>query len=59
MVVRDINAEKEYDFQVTVDSTSSKDVALDINAYVKSGSNGLQKAIYTVLDMFFAEFHSM
>merc|ERR1719421_447726 len=59
MVVRDINAEKEYDCQVTVDSTSSKDVVLDINAYVKSGSNGLQKTIYASLDNFFDEFHSM
>merc|ERR1711871_534367 len=31
MVIRDINAEKEYDYQVIVDSTSSKEVALDIN----------------------------
>ena len=59
MVIRDINAEKEYDYQVIVDSTSSKEVALDINAYVKSGSSGLQKAIYASLDIFFKEFCSM
>lgn len=59
MVIRDINAEKEYDYQVTVDSTNCKEVALDVNAYVKSGSSGLQRAIYAGLDTFFKEFHSM
>lgn len=58
MIVRDINAEKEYDFQVTVDSTSSREVAADVNAYVKSSSTGLQKAIFKALDEFFKDFHS-
>ena len=59
MVIRDINSEKEYDYQVTVDSSNNKEVALDVNSYVKSGSIGLQQVIRSNLDIFFAEFHSM
>ena len=60
MVVRDVNAEKEYDVVVNVDSstTTTKAVAQDINSYVKAGGIGLQKSIFNAFDTFFQEFHA-
>ena len=57
MIIRDVNAEKEYDVQVSVDSSSSGDVG-SLGPFIKSSDLGLQKAIFSTFDVFFTEFQS-